>query len=185
MKRFVEGLDRGQETLFPETLEDFVDENNAVRVVEAFVEGLDLGTLGFSGVDPKATGRPSYHPSVLLKLYIYGYLHRVQSSRRLEREASRNVEVMWLTGRLVPDHKTIADFRKDNGPAIRKGLRPVRHALPPSRSACRWGIGGARGDRRLQVQGGEQPGPQLHARQDEAAHGADRGERGALSSPAR
>ncbi len=120
MKRFVEGLDRGQETLFPETLEDFVDENNAVRVVEAFVEGLDLGTLGFSGVDPKATGRPSYHPSVLLKLYIYGYLHRVQSSRRLEREAGRNVEVMWLTGRLVPDHKTIADFRKDNGPAIRK-----------------------------------------------------------------
>jgi transposase len=120
MKRFVEGLDRGQETLFPETLEDFVDENNAVRVVEAFVEGLDLGTLGFGGVDPKATGRPSYHPSVLLKLYIYGYLHRVQSSRRLEREAGRNVEVMWLTGRLVPDHKTIADFRKDNGPAIRK-----------------------------------------------------------------
>ncbi len=120
MKRFVEGLDRGQETLFPETLEDFVDENNAVRVVEAFVEGLDLGTLGFGGVDPKVTGRPSYHPSVLLKLYIYGYLHRVQSSRRLEREAGRNVEVMWLTGRLVPDHKTIADFRKDNGPAIRK-----------------------------------------------------------------
>ncbi len=120
MKRFVEGLDRGQETLFPETLEDFVDENNAVRVVEAFVEGLDLGALGFIGVDPKSTGRPSYHPSVLLKLYIYGYLHRVQSSRRLEREAGRNVEVMWLTGRLVPDHKTIADFRKDNGPAIRK-----------------------------------------------------------------
>ncbi len=120
MKRFVEGLDRGQETLFPETLDDFVEEENPVRVVEAFVEGLDLGTLGFGGVDPKATGRPSYHPSVLLKLYIYGYLNRVQSSRRLEREAGRNVEVMWLTGRLVPDHKTIADFRKDNGPAIRK-----------------------------------------------------------------
>ncbi len=98
MKRFVEGLDRGQETLFPETLDDFVEAENPVRVVEAFVEGLDLGTLGFSGVDPKATGRPSYHPSVLLKLYIYGYLHRVQSSRRLEREASRNVEVMWLRG---------------------------------------------------------------------------------------
>ncbi len=120
MKRFVEGLDRGQSTLFPETLDDFVEEDNPVRVVEAFVEALDLGELGFSGVDPKATGRPSYHPSVLLKLYIYGYLNRVQSSRRLEREASRNVEVMWLTGRLVPDHKTIADFRKDNGPAIRK-----------------------------------------------------------------
>jgi transposase len=120
MKRFVEGLDRGQETLFPETLDDFVEEENPVRVVEAFVEALDLGELGFSGVDPRTTGRPSYHPSVLLKLYIYGYLNRVQSSRRLEREAGRNVEVMWLTGRLVPDHKTIADFRKDNGPAIRR-----------------------------------------------------------------
>ena len=120
MKRFVEGLDRGQSTFFPETLEDFVGEDNAVRVIEAFVEALDLGELGFCGVDPKATGRPSYHPSVLLKLYIYGYLNRVQSSRRLEREAGRNVEVMWLTGRLVPDHKTIADFRKDNGPAIRE-----------------------------------------------------------------
>jgi transposase len=120
MKRFVEGLDRGQSTFFPETLEDFVGEDNAVRVIEAFVEALDLGELGFSGVAPKATGRPSYHPTVLLKLYIYGYLNRVQSSRRLEREAGRNVEVMWLTGRLVPDHKTIADFRKDNGPAIRK-----------------------------------------------------------------
>jgi len=120
MKRFVEGLDRGQSTLFPGTLEDFVAEDNAVRVIEAFVEALDLGDLGFSGVDPKVTGRPAYHPSVLLKLYVYGYLNRVQSSRRLECEADRNVEVMWLTGRLVRDHKTIADFRKDNGPAIRK-----------------------------------------------------------------
>jgi len=120
MKRFVEGLDRGQSTLFPETLEDFVGEDNPVRVVEAFVDVLDLGGLGFAGIDPKATDRPSYHPSVLLKLYIYGYLNRVQSSRRLESEAGRNVEVMWLTGRLVPDHKTIADFRKDNGAAIRK-----------------------------------------------------------------
>lgn len=109
MKRFVEGVDREQGTLFPERLEDYVAEDNPVRVVEAFVEALDLGALGFSGVDPAATGRPSYHPSVLLKLYIYGYLNRVQSSRRLEREAGRNVEVMWLTGRLVPDHKTIAD----------------------------------------------------------------------------
>ncbi len=120
MKRFVEGLDRGQGTFFPEVLDDFVEGNNPVRVIEAFVEALDLGGFGFGGVAPKATGRPSYHPSVLLKLYIYGYLNRVQSSRRLEREAGRNVEVMWLTGRLVPDHKTIADFRKDNGPAIRK-----------------------------------------------------------------
>src|SRR4029077_17901201 len=120
MRRFVEGTDRGQSTLFPECLEDWIDEDNSVRVIDVFVEELDLGELGFSGVDPEATGRPSYHPSVLLKLYIYGYLNRVQSSRRLEREAARNVEVMWLTGRLVPDHKTIADFRKDNGTAIRK-----------------------------------------------------------------
>jgi transposase len=120
MKRFVEGTDRGQSTLFPECLEDWIDENNLVRVIDVFVDELDLGDLGFDGVAPEDTGRPSYHPSVLLKLYIYGYLYRVQSSRRLEREAGRNVEVMWLTGRLVPDHKTIADFRKDNGGAIRK-----------------------------------------------------------------
>src|SRR5215469_4307949 len=120
MKRFVEGVDRGQSTLFPECLEDWIIEDNPVRVIDVFVGELDLGDLGFGGVDPEATGRPSYHPSSLLKLYIYGYLNRVQSSRRLEREAARNVEVMWLTGRLVPDHKTIADFRKDNGPAIRK-----------------------------------------------------------------
>src|SRR5438128_5356110 len=120
MKRFVEGTDRGQSTLFPECLDDWIDEDNPVRVIDVFVDALDLGALDFGGVDPKATGRPSYHPSILLKLYVYGYLNRVQSSRRLEREAGRNVEVMWLTGRLVPDHKTIADFRKDNGPAIRK-----------------------------------------------------------------
>src|SRR6266436_927996 len=120
MKRFVEGVDRGQSTLFPECLDDWVDEDNPVRVIDVFVDELDLGALDFGGVDPKATGRPSYHPSILLKLYVYGYLNRVQSSRRLEREAGRNVEVMWLTGRLVPDHKTIADFRKDNGRAIRQ-----------------------------------------------------------------
>src|SRR5258705_1375786 len=120
MGRFVEGLDRSQITLFPECLEDWVGEDNPVRVIDVFVDELDLSELGFSGVDPEVTGRPSYHPSVLLKLYIYGYLNRVQSSRRLEREAGRNVEVMWLTGRLAPDHKTIADFRKDNGRAIRK-----------------------------------------------------------------
>jgi transposase len=120
MKRFVEGIDRGQATLFPECLADWIDENNPVQVIDVFVDGLDLAALGFDGVAPEVTGRPSYHPSVLLKLYIYGYLNRVQSSRRLEREAGRNVEVMWLTGRLMPDHKTIADFRKDNGGAIRK-----------------------------------------------------------------
>ena len=120
MKRFVEGTDREQSTLFPECLEDWIDENNPVRVIDVFVDELDLAELRFDGVAPETTGRPGYHPSVLLKLYIYGYLNRVQSSRRLEREALRNVEVMWLTGRLAPDHKTIADFRKDNGGAIRQ-----------------------------------------------------------------
>src|SRR6201994_2218663 len=120
MRRFVEEADRGQWTLLPECLDDFIDESNPVRVIDVFVDALDLAEMSFEGVEPAATGRPSYHPSVLLKLYIYGYLNRVQSSRRLEREAGRNVEVMWLTGRLAPDHKTIADFRKDNGTAIRK-----------------------------------------------------------------
>ncbi len=118
MKRFIEGAERAQSTLFPEYLENWVDESNAVRVIDVFVDALDLGLLGFDGVTREATGRPSYHPSVLLKLYIYGYLNRVQSSRRLEREAGRNVELMWLLGRLAPDHKTIADFRKDNGLAL-------------------------------------------------------------------
>src|ERR1017187_3798809 len=119
MKRFIEGEDRAQVTLLPACLDDYVEAENAVRVVEVFVDGLDLGELGFVGVDPAATGRPAYHPGVLLKLYIYGYLNRIQSSRRLEREAQRNVELMWLTGRLMPDFKTIANFRKDNGSAIR------------------------------------------------------------------
>src|SRR6202171_5357562 len=120
MKRFVEGADRGQSTLLPECLDEWVEESNTVRVVDSFVDALDLADLGFEGAEPAATGRPAYHPSVLLKLYIYGYLNRVQSSRRLEREAGRNLEVIWLLGRLVPDDKVIADFRKDNGPAIRK-----------------------------------------------------------------
>jgi transposase len=120
MKRFVEGVERTQSTLFPERLEDWIGADNPVRVIDVFVDELDLGGLGFDSVEPQATGRPAYHPSVLLKLYVYGYLNRVQSSRRLEREAGRNMEVMWLTGRLVPDHKTIANFRKDNGAAIRK-----------------------------------------------------------------
>jgi transposase len=111
---------RGQSTLFPECLEDWIDGDNPVRAIDAFVDALDLAELGFDGVEPAETGRPSYHPSALLKLYVYGYLNRVQSSRRLEREAGRNVEVMWLLGRLIPDHKTVADFRKDNGRAIRE-----------------------------------------------------------------
>ena len=120
MAAFVQGAARGQTTLLPECLDDWVDESNPVRAVDVFVDALDLRELGFDGVNPAATGRPAYHPSVLLKLYIYGYLNRVHSSRRLECEAGRNLEVIWLLGRLAPDHKTIADFRKDNGPAIKK-----------------------------------------------------------------
>ena len=123
MKRFIEGEARTQVTLLPECLDDYITEENPVRVVDVFVDELDLGALGFEGVDPAATGRPAYHPAVLLKIYIYGYLNRIQSSRRLEREAARNVELMWLAGRLAPDFKTIADFRRDNGKAIRSVCR--------------------------------------------------------------
>ncbi len=119
MGRFVEGEDRRQSLLLPDSLDDYVTEDNPVRVVEVFIDELDLSALGFEGVQPAATGRPAYHPSTLLKIYLYGYLNRVQSSRRLEREAQRNIELMWLTGRLAPDFKTIANFRRDNGAAIR------------------------------------------------------------------
>ena len=119
MHRFIDGEDRMQRTLLPNSLEDYVDAENPVRVIEVFIDELDLAVLGFSGTTPAATGRPAYHPSTLLKIYLYGYLNRLQSSRRLEREAQRNIELMWLTGRLAPDFKTIADFRKDNGAAIR------------------------------------------------------------------
>ncbi|MDH1694202.1 MULTISPECIES: IS1182 family transposase [unclassified Pseudomonas] len=118
MKRFIQGEHRGQSTLLPESLDDYVSDTNPVRVVDVFVDELDLTTLGFDGAIPADTGRPAYHPAVLLKIYIYGYLNRIQSSRRLEREAQRNVELMWLTGRLMPDFKTIANFRKDNSKAI-------------------------------------------------------------------
>ena len=124
MKRFIEGQDRSQVTLLPECLDDYIGEDNPVRVVDAFVDELDLRELWASKArQPAATGRPSYHPSVLLKIYVYGYLNRIQSSRRLEREAQRNVELMWLTGRLAPDFKTIADFRHDNGIGIRNVCR--------------------------------------------------------------
>jgi transposase len=123
MTGFVVGDDRGQSTLFPERLDDYVGEDNPVRAIDVFVDGLDLAGLGFEGVEPQATGRPAYHPATLLKIYVYGYLNRVQSSRRLERECQRNVELVWLTGHLIPDFKTIADFRKDNGEAIRKVCR--------------------------------------------------------------
>src|SRR5271156_5057714 len=123
MKRFIEGEDRRQGVLLPEFLDDYVSEENTVRVIDVFVEELDLAALGFDGVVPESTGRPTYHPSLLLRIYIYGYINQIASSRRLEREAQRNVELMWLTGRLAPDFKTIADFRKDNGPAIRATCR--------------------------------------------------------------
>jgi len=123
MKRFIEGANRTQVSLLPGCVEDYVEAENPVRVIEAFVEQLDLRALGFDSIDPEATGRPSYHPAVLLKIYLYGYLNRVQSSRRLEQETQRNLELMWLTGRLMPDFKTIANFRKDNGKAIRQVCR--------------------------------------------------------------
>jgi transposase len=125
MKRFIEGENRGQGTLLPELLDHYVAEDNPVRVVDVFVEEIDLASLGFGRVQPAKTGRPAYHPAVLLKLYIYGYLNRIQSSRRLEREAQRNVELMSLTGHLAPDFKTIANFRKENGKAIGKVCRQL------------------------------------------------------------
>src|SRR5256885_8886575 len=123
MSRFIEGEERSQSVLFPESLDEWITEDNPVRVVDAFVEELDLAELGFGRAEPAETGRPAYHPGTLLKIYIYGYLNRIQSSRRLEREAQRNVELIWLTGRLMPDFKTIADFRRDNGEAIRSVCR--------------------------------------------------------------
>ena len=122
MSGFIVGADRSQATLFPESLDDYVAEESAVRVIDVFVDELDLQSLGFNTL-PADTGRPGYHPGMMLKLFIYGYMNRVQSSHRLEREAQRNVELMWLTGRLAPDFKTIADFRKDNGKAIQKVCR--------------------------------------------------------------
>src|SRR5215472_12107036 len=169
MKRFVEGEDRRQGALLPHCLDDYVTENNPVRVIEAFIDELDLAPLGFDGVVPETTGRPAYHPATLLKIYLYGYLNRVQSSRRLEREAQRNIELMWLTGRLAPDFKTIADFRKDNGPAIRATCRQFVMlcrrldlfsetviAIDGSRFGC------------------EHSGQELHARCDRASYGAGR-----------
>jgi transposase len=157
----------------------FIDESNPVRVIDAFVDALDLGGMSFEGVEPAATGRPSYHPSVLLKLCIYGYLNRVQSSRRLEREAGRNVEVMWLLRRLAPDHKTIADFRNDNGLALRKVCARFVELCREMGSAG----DGERRHRWQQVQSREQPGQELHAREGGTAACSAGGERRALSKP--
>jgi transposase len=123
MSRFIEGQHRQQATLFPERIEDYITQENPVRFIDAFVNKLKLFELGFTSVEPKATGRPAYHPRSMLKLYIYGYLNKVQSSRRLGREANRNLELMWLLDRLAPDFKTVADFRKDNGSAIKASCR--------------------------------------------------------------
>ena len=154
MKRFIEGEDRRQATLLPESLEDYMTEDNPVRVIDVFIDELDLEALGFAGVVPEAMGRPGYHPATLLKIYLYGYLNRIQSSRRLERETQRNIELMWLTGRLMPDFRTIADFRRHNGPAIRAAcaqfvvLCRQLNLLTPGR----------RGHRREQVQSRQQSG---------------------------
>jgi len=146
VKRFVEGEDRNQVTLLPECLDDYIGEDNAVRVIDVFIEELDLMGLGFEGVAPADTGRPAYHPAVMLKVYVYGYLNRLQSSRRLERETQRNVELMWLTGRLTPDFKTIADFRRDNGVIFgldldrcqaEKQLRAIALGAPRANAALR------------------------------------------------
>ena len=119
MKRFVEGGDRRQTTLLPDCVDDYVTEENPVRAVEAFVDALDLAALGFAGVVPETTGRPGYHPATLLKIYLYGYLNRIQSSRRLEREAGRNLELMWLTGRLAPDFNPHSPDEAPNCGALR------------------------------------------------------------------
>ena len=128
MSGFIEGEDRHQATLFPESLDEYIAEDSAVRVIDVFIDDLDISGLGFK-VEPADTGRPGYHPKVMLKLYVYGYLNRVQSSRRLEREAQRNVELMWLTGRLAPDFKTIADFRKGQRHCDPAGVPGVRDAI--------------------------------------------------------
>jgi len=175
MKRFIEGEDRSQATLLPEYLDDYIGEDNPVRAVDAFVEELDLKALGFEGADPAVTGRPSYHPAVLLELYIYGYLNRVPSSRRLEREAQRNVELMWLTGRLAPDFKTTADFRRDNAEGIGnvcrrfvqlcRNLKLFTQAIVAVDSSKFKAVNSR---------------PQLHTRQGRQAPGADRRKHPAL-----
>src|ERR1700731_2858999 len=178
MTRFVQSEDRIQGVLLPEYLDDYVAEDNPVRVIDVFVDELDLGALGFDGVIPEATGRPAYHPGALLKIYVYGYINQIASSRRLERETHRNVELMWLTGRLTPDFKTIADFRKDNG--LPGGLPPVHRSVPTAGSVrpCR------RRHRRQQVQGGERPRQELHQGLNPAAAGTGRGQEQALHGSA-
>jgi transposase len=156
MVRFVQSEERTQHTFLPSCLEDYIAKDNSVRVVDVFVGELDLNKLGFEGMHPQATGRPGYHPSTMLKIYLYGYLNRIQSSRRLEREAQRNVELMWLTGRLMPDFKTIANFRKNNGPAIRAACRQFIVLCRQLNLLSRWM---AASSRRLTTETGTSPVP--------------------------
>ena len=158
MGRFVEGADRSQLCFLPECLEDWVDEDNPVHVIEAFVEALDLPALGFDGATPANTGRPAYHPAVLLKLYIYGYLNRVQSSRGSSAKPDATSKPDGLLGRLVPDHKTIADFRKDNGRALRQPVLACC-ALPPMGLPAGGTVGGAGAPRRSTTATGTSPTP--------------------------
>ena len=155
---FVQGVHRDQTVMFPESLDEYIADDNPVRFIDAFVDGLDLEALGFERAVPMERGRPPYHPGDLLKLYVYGYLNRVRTSRRLEREAQRNVEVMWLLGKLAPDFKTIADFRRDNG-------KPIREVFREFTVVCRrlelFG-GAVGGDRWQQVQSGQQSKAELH-----------------------
>ncbi len=140
MSEHIDGVHRKQTILFPDTLDQYVDEENPVRFIDAFVDNLNLEKLGFKHAIPNDTGRPSYNPADLLKLYNYGYLNQIRTSRKLENECHRNVEVMWLMKKLTPDHKTIADFRKDNVDCIKPGLQRVRLPLPiaqPVRSSTR------------------------------------------------
>lgn len=171
MARFVQGSDRHQVVLLPDCLDDYVGVDNPVRVVDVFVDELDLAALGFAGVVPASTGRPGYHPATLLKLYLYGYLNQVASSRRLEREAGRNVEVMWLTGRLAPDFKTIADFRRDNGPAIQAACAQFV-VLCRQIGLLAGGVVALDGSR---FKAQQHPRQELHARSHPAPHRAGRG----------
>ena len=176
MKRFVDGEDRTQGVLLPEFLDDYVAEDNPVRAIDVFVDELDLPALGFEGVVPETTGRPAYHPATMLKIYVYGYINQVQSSRRLERETARNVEMMWLTGRLAPDFKTIADFSQGQRPGDPFRLPAVCLALSWSESFHPRD----RRDRRQPIQGMQLSRPVFLARLDKASHGTGRGEHRAL-----
>jgi hypothetical protein len=167
MKRFIEESERTQLTLLPESLDDYIGESNPVRAIEAFVAHLDLAELGFEVV-PEATGRPGYRSSVLLRLYICGYLNRISSSRCLEREAGRNLEVIWLLGRLAPDDKVIADFPERQWSRDQEGMREVRRAVPADRAAGE----GKRCHRWLQVQSREQSRQELHVQQNRLAAGS-------------